>query len=152
MMRFIVALLLLCNAFIAVGQTSAGEYVSIDGLRRSLGVNMRFKLPEGWSRSEAKLPHVVKSFYNMKYGLAFNIVIVEYPTFISRNEFRSATDDYHKMNEKQIRGIPDVVYYSELSYDVTTIDQYPFIVTCFEVLYRGSDTFESAMNYIGIVV
>ena len=108
---------------------------------------MNFRLPKGWSPGVGS-PHVVKSFYNAEYGMVFNIVIVEAYAFISRNEFRNTVDDWHKMNEKQKREDPDVLYYSELSYGVTTIDQYPFIVTCFEEKRRSLGTSVSTMSYM----
>lgn len=148
MNRLIVTLLLLCNAFIAVGQTSAGEYVSIDGLEKSLGVNMKFKVSDGWQEHQPRLPHVVKSFYNLRYGLAFNIVIQEAPTFVSRNEFRNAMDEYHKQYDDMYHKEPSVLYYSELSYDAVTIDQYPFMATCVVEQRDYSDYRDSVMRYL----
>ena len=79
MIRLIVALSLLCNAFLAMGQTPDMEYVSIDGLKKSLGANMNFRLPKGWTE------------YTL--GTAFSIMV---PSTV---ELRKASDLYsHNLN------------------------------------------------------
>ena len=147
MNKLLVTIFLLLNVTLVYAQTSDGVDVSIDGLKKSLGVNMKFKIPEGWQENQSRLPHVVKSFYNLDYALIFNIVIQEAPTFVSRNEFRNAMDKYHKQFDDMCRKDPSVLYYSELSYDVVTIDQYPFMATCVVDQRNYSDNRDSVMRY-----
>lgn len=147
MNKLLAAIFLLLNMTLADAQTSDGVEVSIDGLKKSLGVNMKFRVPEGWKENQSRLPHVVKSYYNLDYALIFNIVIQEAPTFVSRNEFRNAMDEYHKQFDDQCRKDPSVLYYSELSYDVVTIDQYPFMATCVVDQRNYSDYRDSVMRY-----
>lgn len=147
MNKLLVILLFLINTTLVYAQSEGGEYVSTDGLKKSLGVNMRFKVPDGWQENQSRFPHVVKSFYNLDYGLVFNIVIQEAPTFVSRNEFRNAMDEYHKQFDDQYHKEPSVLYYSELSYDSVTIDQYPFMATCVVEQRDYSDHRNSVMRY-----
>lgn len=147
MNRLLIAIVFLLNVTIIYAQTSDGEDVCIGGLEKSLGVNMRFRITEGWQEELSRMPHVVKSYYNLKYGLVFNIVIQEARTFMSRNEFRNAVDEYHRLFEDQFRNDPTILYHSELSYDVVSVDQYPFMVTCAREQLRNSDKVGNVLRY-----
>lgn len=138
MKRLLVVVWLLCHFALLQAQSNDDGYVSIDGLKKSLGVNMKFKVPEGWKEKQSEFPHVVKSYYNDIIGLSFNILIYELPSFVSRNEFRNQVEDVHKQIETETRKDPDVKEYSEIYHDIVTIDQYPFIVICAEEHRKSS--------------
>ncbi len=128
MMRFIVALLLLCNAFIAVGQTSAGEYVSIKDLKNSMGVNMKFIPPQGWNETVPKRPHIVKGYINPVDGSYMNILVIKLPTFISRNEFRKSMGDLYSVICEEYKNDKHFDSFTVLSHQSVTLDQYPFLM------------------------
>lgn len=101
------------------------SYVSIDGLPRSLGVNLKFQPPKGWSEQQARRPHIVK-MYSSKNADKFSVLITENVTFFSRNEFLDMYDEMSdsildKIKEDYPNSAPSI-----LSKRIFTVDKYPF--------------------------
>lgn len=100
-------------------------YVSIDGLPRSLGVNLKFQPPKGWSEQQARRPHIVK-MYSSKNADKLSILITDNVTFFSRNEFLDLYDEMSNfvldMIKKDYPNSAPVL----LSKKIFTVDKYPF--------------------------
>ena len=139
MKRLLVVVWLLCHFALLQAQSKDDGYVSIDGLKKSLGVNMKFKVPKGWEEIHSELPRVVKGYSNG--GAMFYIAVIESQTFVSRNEFRNQNvENFVNQLETETRNEPDLIEYTEISHDLVTIDKYPFIVISSDEL-RRSDPF-----------
>lgn len=106
------------------------DYVSIDGLPRSLGVNMKFQPPKGWKEQKARRPHIVK-MYKSPTTAFFSLTINDNITFISRKEFLDYYDEY---STSFIDGMKDEYSnrnFKLLSTKLITVDKYPFIAVKF---------------------
>lgn len=136
MRRLLALVWLLCHFVILQTQSNDDGYVSIDGLKKSLGVNMEFKVPEGWKEKQSDLPHIVKSYY--KDGAGFNVMILESLTFISRNEFREQqVENILTLLRTESRNDPDIIEYTELGHSLVNIDKYPFVVISSEEIRKS---------------
>ncbi len=148
MRRSFVVIWLLCQFVLLYAQPIDDGYVSIDGLKKSLGVNMEFKVPEGWKEKQSDLPHIVKSYHSN--GAVFNVMILESRTFISRNEFRKQqVDNILTLLRTEFRNDPDVIEFTELGHSLVNIDKYPFVVISSEEVRKSyySQVKSKALRY-----
>lgn len=100
-------------------------YVSIDGLPRSLGVNLKFQPPRGWTEQQARRPHIVK-MYSSKNSAKLSLLVTDNVTFFSRKEF---LDMYDVMSGSVLDMIKEDYPNSSpelLSKKILTVDKYPF--------------------------
>ena len=139
MRKYLPLLIILSFCHLALAQEQfsdldwLGEYTSIKGDARSLGVNMNFRPPAGWKQEESVRPHIVRKYISFN-GAIILLILTEYPTFISRNEFLASYEDFSK---EVINGFGDIMpnqqHYHFLQKTKTTIDKYPFFVYNFLV-------------------
>lgn len=128
MNRLLVALFFVINATLVYAQSEGGEYVSIKDLKNSMGVNMRFIPPQGWNETVPQRPHIVKNYINPVDGSGMNIIAVELPTFVSRNEFKESMDDFYSEMCDEFKNDKRYNSFTVLSHKCITLDQYPFLM------------------------
>lgn len=128
MNKLLVILLLLFNVTLVYAQSADGEYVSIKGLEKSLGVNMKFIPPQGWNETVPRRPHIVKNYVNPVDGSGMNILVVELPTFVSRNEFKESMEEFYSEMCDELKKDKRYDSFTVLSHKCITLDQYPFLM------------------------
>jgi hypothetical protein len=106
-----------------------GDFISIKGHPKSLGVDMQLKVPENWKVEEGDRPHVVKriSYSTNSYMYnAFTITITENIMFVSRNEARELFADSKTVSEMVEGLIVELFNNPKIhNHKVITIDKYP---------------------------
>lgn len=100
-------------------------YVSIDGLPRSLGVNLKFQPLKGWTEQQARRPHIVK-MYSSKNTAKLSLLVTDNVTFFSRNEFLDMYDEISDSVLDMIKGDYPNSSPVLLSKKIFTVDKYPF--------------------------
>lgn len=106
-----------------------GNFISIKGHPKSLGVDMQLKIPENWKVEEGDRPHVVKKFSYSTNSYMYNsfiITITENIMFVSRKEARDLFENEEDAKiilnnlSKGLFNKPQI-----LNYRTITIDRYP---------------------------
>lgn len=101
-----------------------GEYISISEHPKAKGVNLKIRVPEGWSVEEADRPNIVKKF--VFDTNSYLILIKEIPGFVSRNEARELFDDEQYVSEMTQDAVSSWLTKAKLlDSRVITLDNYP---------------------------
>ena len=102
-----------------------GEYVSTKGHKKSKGVNLKLRVPNGWEVMEADRPNIVKKFTNGNN--AYLIMVKHNMTFFSRSESRELFNDQIHADELIKQVASTLVNPKVIDKSVVTIDSYPAI-------------------------
>ena len=112
------------------------DYISIDGLPRSLGVNMKFQAPRGWEEVEARRPHIVKMFKDPGLGY-ITVLVTENVTFFSRSEFKEMYQEFADGARDMILEDYPNSNPTILGTDMLLVDKQPFFSCSTRLLMSG---------------
>lgn len=106
-----------------------GDFISIKGHPKSLGIDMQLKIPDSWKSEEGDRPHIVKKFTYMTNGYMSNTFLIEIQdnvAFVSRNEAREMFSDEKSVNDLINQwSLSFFNNHKLLNHRLVTIDKYP---------------------------
>ena len=115
-----------------------GEYLNIKDHKKSKGINLKLKVPEGWEIREGNRPNIVKKF--VKDGCQYLITTTNNEYFFSRNEVRELLNDDSFVDEV-LEGITsEYKNVKDIKKSIITVDTYPTL----------SIKFKGEQEYLGI--
>ena len=78
------------------------DYVNLKDHPKAKGVNIKFRYPKSFERTEGARPNVVANFAHKTKNLNFNFVINNSPVYISRNEVKQIFEEDSDILAKEL--------------------------------------------------
>jgi hypothetical protein len=126
-----------------------GDYISFKDNPKAKGVNIKVRKPVGWELRPGTGPNTLFNFFNGE--ILFNIIVLDMPTFYSKNDAREDLKNQKNIDNLNAQSIKGVNIASNndsskvISNNITAIASYPALETIIKASIETAGIVENAI-------